>query len=346
VASLIESAFKPAWWLANGHLQTLWPALVRRAPNISVQRERMITQDGDFIDLDWCGGAFLPLVILVHGLTGSSRSGYIRGMQRALLNHGFRSVAMNFRGCGGESNRSARCYHSGDTEDLHQLYRTLKQREPETPMAAVGYSLGGNVLLKWLGEQGSAVSLFAAAAVSVPLVLGICADRMDSGLSRIYRNRLIRHLKRYIRDKRASLRLAGQVAEAEKLERLGDLSSIRSFWEYDNRVIAGLYPFRDVHDYYQKSSSRQFLKSIRVKTLLIQARDDPFMSPAVLPAEDELSPALRLEVASSGGHVGFVSGRLPGRPRYWLEQRIPEFLKAELRSAKPIKHRADGMKTG
>ncbi len=327
-----ESTFEPAWWLVNAHLQTLWPALFRRAPNISVQRERMITQDHDFIDLDWCGSSPGPIVILIHGLTGSSRSGYIVGMQRALLDCGFRSVAMNFRGCGGEFNVSARCYHSGDTEDLHQLYAALRQREPDTPIAAIGYSLGGNVLLKWLGEQGGAVSLFAAAAISVPLLLNLCADRMDLGLSRIYRNRLIKDLKRYIEDKRAYLRAAGYTEAAEKLEQLGDLSAIRSFWEYDDRVIAGLYPFRDVHEYYRKASSRQFLKAIQVATLLIQAQDDPFMSPAVIPKVDELSPAIRLEITRGGGHVGFISGRLPGRPLYWLEQRIPAFLVERLGS--------------
>jgi len=294
-------------------------------------RERMPTPDGDFIDLDWRGQAPSPTVILLHGLSGSSRSPYIQGMQEALAKRGFRSVALNFRGCSGQPNRTARCYHSGDTEDLTHLYCQLRLREPETPLAAAGYSLGGNVLLKWLGEQGRAIDLFGAAAVSVPLLLNLCADRMDLGFSRLYRNQLLRELKDYVQRKRDHLRDRGHAKEAEKLERLGDLSDIGSFWEYDDRVVAPLYSFRDVHDYYRKSSSRQFLKSIRVPTLIIHSNDDPFMTPAVIPSEGELSPFVHLEITRGGGHVGFISGRVPGRPHYWLEQRIPAFFEEKLR---------------
>jgi len=152
---LIQTTFKPAWWLKNAHLQTLYPALVRKVGSCpKLRRERLTTPDNDFIDIDWCDGVDKALVILLHGLTGSSQSSYVKGLQRVLMELGFRSVALNFRGCSGESNRLARCYHSGETEDLDFLYRTLRLREPNTRMAAVGFSLGGNVLLKWLGEQG------------------------------------------------------------------------------------------------------------------------------------------------------------------------------------------------
>lgn len=321
-----RSSFKPAWWLFNTHLQTLWPALCRRPPHPRRIRERLTTADGDFVDLDWCGNASAPIVILLHGLSGSSRSKYIEGMQEALAKCGLRSVALNFRGCSGRLNHTARCYHSGDTEDLDYLYRRLKQREPGTPLAAVGFSLGGNVLLKWLGEQNGVLDLFAAAAVSVPLQLNLCADRMDRGFSRLYRNHLLRDLKRYVGQKCEHLRNLGNFKEAAKLERLGDLSPLRSFWEYDDQVVARLYAFRDVHEYYQKSSSRQYLKSIRTPTLIVQSRDDPFMMPGVIPGASELSPWVHLEITQGGGHVGFVSGRVPGQPDYWLEQRIPEFL--------------------
>ncbi|MGR8935603.1 MAG: hydrolase [Gammaproteobacteria bacterium] len=324
-----KTAFKPAWWLSNPHMQTLWPALCRRYPFPRRTRETLATSDGDFVDLDWYGQAPAPIVILLHGLSGSSRSKYILGMQEALGKCGFRSVALNFRGCGGRPNHTARCYHSGDTEDLDYLYRWLKAKEPATPLAAVGFSLGGNVLLKWLGEQGGSVDLFAAAAVSVPLQLNLCADRMDSGFSRLYRNRLLNELKDYVRHKCLHLRRKGACGEVEKLERLGDLSALRSFWDYDDHVVAKLYGFRDVHDYYQQSSSRQYLKKIRIATLIVQARDDPFMTPAVIPGESELSPSVRLEITLGGGHVGFISGTVPGRPHYWLEQRIPAFLAAQ-----------------
>jgi predicted alpha/beta-fold hydrolase len=162
----IQSTFNPAWWLNNPHLQTIYPSLLRKPPEPVVKRERLMTEDHDFIDIDFCGEGNQPLVILLHGLTGSSQSGYIKGLQQALLEQGLRSAALNFRGCSGEYNNSSRCYHSGETGDIDFLYRTLRAREPQTPMAAVGFSIGGNVLLKWLGEQGSNIQLFAAVAVS------------------------------------------------------------------------------------------------------------------------------------------------------------------------------------
>ncbi|MGR8979638.1 MAG: hydrolase [Gammaproteobacteria bacterium] len=326
-----KTAFKPAWWLKNAHLQTLYSALLRKTPpHPSIRRERLITPDHDFLDIDYCGTNDQPIIILLHGLTGSSESGYIKGLQHVFLDKGFRSVALNFRGCSGESNNLARCYHSGETEDIQFLYHTLRRREPDTPIAAVGFSLGGNVLLKWLGEQGNKVTLFAAVAVSVPLVLSICASKMDRGFSRIYRGNMIKELKAYIRLKLAHLKKIGNCQEAEKIEQLGDLSSIESFWQYDDRVVAKLHGFKNVHDYYQRSSSRQFLKNISVPTLIIQAFDDPFMTEAVFPRPDELSANVLLEVTPGGGHVGFITGNIPFRPRYWLEQRIPEFLNQHL----------------
>lgn len=321
--------FHAAWWLNNPHLQTIYPALLRKPSPLQRRRERLSTPDGDFIDLDWYGEDRRRLVILLHGLSGSSRSGYIQGLQQALLVGGFASVALNFRGCGGEPNRLARCYHSGDTEDIQFLYRTLRQRLPETALAAVGFSLGGNVLLKWLGEQGDKVRLFAAVAVSVPLVLSACASKLDRGFSRVYRDRLLSELKHYIRLKQRSLAGLGLAEEADKLRRLGDLAPITSFWQYDERVVAALHGFRDAEDYYRRSSSRPFLKAIRVPTLLIQADDDPFMTEAVLPSASELAAGVSLEVVRGGGHVGFVGGGNPFRPQYWLEQRIPAFLTSQ-----------------
>lgn len=328
---IIKTAFKPAWWLNNAHLQTLYPALMRKlSPPPGLWRERLITPDNDFIDIDWCGEGNRPLIILLHGLSGSSRSGYITGLQIALLTEGFRSVALNFRGCSGEYNYLSRCYHSGETEDIHFLYQTLRQREPDTPFAAVGFSLGGNVLLKWLGEQGNQLSLFAAIAVSVPLVLSTCATKLDSGFSKLYRQNLLRELKHHILAKQQYLEKLGKIVEAEKIKQLGDLSGIKSFWQYDDCVVARLHGFKNVQDYYQRSSSRQFLKSITIPTLLIQAFDDPFMTKDVLPELDELSSSIYLEITQGGGHVGFIAGEIPFKPDYWLEQRIPEFLKQDL----------------
>jgi predicted alpha/beta-fold hydrolase len=327
---LIQSTFKPAWWLNNAHLQTIYPSLFRRPPALVIKRERLLTDDNDFLDIDFCGEGEQPLVMLLHGLTGSSQSGYIKGLQQALLQQGFRTVALNFRGCSGEYNHSSRCYHSGETGDIDFLYRTLRQREPNTKMAAIGFSLGGNVLLKWLGEQESNIDLFAATAVSVPLVLSTCANKLDKGFSKLYRASLLRELKDYVRLKQLHLEALGKSEEADILKQIGDLEDIKSFWQYDNQVIAKLYDFANAEDYYSRSSSRQFLQDIAVPTLLIQAKDDPFMTPEVLPELAELSATVTLEITHSGGHVGFVSGNRPWQPEYWLEQRIPEFLQQQL----------------
>jgi len=328
---LIQSSFKPAWWLNNAHTQTIFPALFRKPKSLSDSwRERLTTPDNDFIDLDWCGKGEHPLVILLHGLTGSSESGYINGLQYTLLEQGFRSVVLNFRGCSGQSNNLARCYHSGDTEDIDFLYQTLRLREPDTAMACIGFSLGGNVLLKWLGEQENNLSLFAAIAVSVPLVLSACATKLDAGFSRFYRGNLIRELKDYMQFKVDHLHSIGQVQEVEKINRLGDLSGIRSFWQYDDQVVAQLHGFDSAEDYYQKSSSRYYLNTIATPTLLIQSKDDPFMTEHVIPEINELSGKVSLEITQGGGHVGFVTGKSPFRPSYWLDQRIPEFLQQHM----------------
>jgi hypothetical protein len=324
-------AFKPAWWLNHAHLQTIYPAVWRKnQPIPGLHRERLVTPDGDFIDIDWCGPEGTPLVILLHGLTGSWQSSYIGGLQLALLKLGLRTVALNFRGCSGEFNHTARCYHSGETEDIHFLYQTLRQREPHTPFAAVGFSLGGNVLLKWLGEQGDNLALFAAVAVSVPLVLSECATKLDTGFSRIYRHRLLHDLKTYIRQKQAYLRQLGKLSEADKLSQLGDLKDIKSFWQYDDVVVAKLHGFASAQDYYKRSSARQFLKSISVPTLVIHALDDPFMTEKVLPQPDELSNSVTLEISKQGGHVGFVTGSFPFKPEYWLDTRISNFISQHL----------------
>jgi predicted alpha/beta-fold hydrolase len=324
-----NETFMPAWWLKNCHLQTLYPALFRKLPPPVLRRERLITPDNDFLDIDWHGEGDLPLIILLHGLTGSSQSIYIKGFQHILLKNNYRSVALNFRGCSGESNNSFRCYHSGETQDVDFLYQTLREREPDTPFAAIGFSLGGNVLLKWLGEKQHDVNLFAAIAVSVPLVLSVCASKLDKGFSKFYRTNLLRELKTYISTKYQHLQSKNLSNDAAKIERLGDLSKIRSFWEYDERVVAKLHGFKNAHDYYARSSSRQFLKSISVPTLIIQALDDPFMTAEVIPAPSELSPFVELEITAAGGHVGFVSGNNPFKPVYWLESRVLAFLQSQ-----------------
>jgi len=331
VMPLVYRHFKPIWWLNNRHLQTLYPTLARKTPPLKRQRERVFTPDGDFIDLDWHGDNKKHIVILLHGLSGSSQSGYILGLQQALTQIGFSSVAINFRGCSGEPNWLARCYHSGETEDIDFIYRILRERYPQSALAAIGFSLGGNVLLKWLGEQGDELDLFAAAAISAPLVLSECANTLDQGFSRIYRRYLLGELKHYIRRKKLFLKQTGSTEEAEKLYRLGDLSAIQSFWQYDDQVVARLHGFKNVDDYYTRSSSRQFLSSIRVPTLMIQSQDDPFMTSAILPNASELAPDVELEIYNSGGHVGFIGSHRFLRTRYWLDTRLPDFLREQVK---------------
>ena len=323
---ITTSLFKPAWWLPNGHLQTLWSSLKSRAYEVEKKREKIATPDGDFLHLDWSGSGHGPIVLILHGLAGSSDSNYIIGLQCAINNFGWRSVAINFRGCSGTPNLTTRGYHSGETEDIALVYNLIKQREPDTPLMAVGFSLGANVLLKWLGQTRQ-VDLIAAVAVSVPFLLGRCADRMDTGFSRIYQHKLISELKTYLHNKIENFQSLAMHDKAEYLEQLADLNSINNFWLFDHHITAPLHGFASGKDYYHRSSCRQYLSSIDRPTLIIQAKDDPFMTPDVIPSEEELSPSVTLELSQQGGHVGFVQGHNPFQPKYWLDIRITQWLK-------------------
>lgn len=322
--------FESPWWLPGPHLQTLWQPLLRRCPAIDVRRERIETPDGDFLDLDWHAEQHRPLVILLHGLTGSTRSPYIVGMQSALGLHGYRSVAMNFRGCSGSPNQTWKAYHSGDTADLHHLIQVLKSREPETELRAIGFSLGGNVLLKYLGEEGSGAGIEAAVSVSAPIKLAFCATRLDTGVSQLYRNQLIKELKEYLLIKTRFLRDNGYDEDAERLMVLGPLDGVRSFWDYDDRVVARLYGFKNASDYYEKSSSFGYLQAIERPTLIIQSLDDPFLTPDVLPKPQEHGAHVSIRATPRGGHVGFVHGDRPWRPQYWLESEVTRFFAGKI----------------
>jgi predicted alpha/beta-fold hydrolase len=224
---------------------------------------------------------------------------------------------MHFRGCSGEPNRLARGYHSGETGDVAHVVAMLRQREPNVPIGIVGYSLGGNALLKWLGESGTRACVDAAVAVSVPFRLDRAADRMEHGFSALYQWELVTRLRRTIMNK--SKRLSMPIA-------LENVPTLRTFREFDDAVTAPLHGFAGVDDYYRRASSRQYLHGITVPTLIIHSLDDPFMTPDAVPTSAELSPAIEVELYEHGGHVGFVAGTLPWRAQYWLEQRIPIFL--------------------
>lgn len=322
-----KSSFKPATGLRNPHLQTLWGPLWRKSTPLDHQRERLWLADGDFLDLDWSGPHRndTPLVLVLHGLTGSSSSHYVLGLQHALQARGWASVAVNWRGCSGEPNLLPRSYHSGASEDLAEVIAHLRAQRPAAPLYAVGYSLGGNVLLKHLGEAGSASQLQGAVAVSVPFRLDQCADRIGQGFSRVYQAHFIRAMVSYVKIKQEDFLQRGHHEGLETLSRLGPLTNLRTFWDFDDRFTAPLNGFSDVHDYYKRSSSRYYLGENRTPTLIIQSSDDPFVFSHSLPEARELANSTTLELHAHGGHVGFVDGSLR-QPGYYLERRIPEWL--------------------
>lgn len=330
------SGFEPAWWLSNGHLQTIYPALFRRITPPDRVRERVLLSDGDWLYLDWHVpepwlSSGKPLVLILHGLAGCSSSQYVVGLQHALATMGWGSVAMNCRGATGEPNNSARAYHAGAHDDVAEVIANVSARYPGVPLALVGYSLGGAMTLNYLALYDVPKSLFAAAAISVPLQLGLCADRLNQGVSRVYRKHLLDQLQ------------LTWAHKANHLEQLGDeemASHIRdklaggpytSFRVMDDVLVAGIHGFKDGDDYYERCSPRQQLARIRVNTLLLQAADDPFLAPGCYPELDELSPNVHLEIPACGGHVGFIEAGLNWRePRYYLERRIPQFLQSML----------------
>lgn len=319
---IITSEFKPAWWLASTHAQTMYPALIRNVQPPVDKTERMVMPDGDFVDLCWAINGLAPdapLVVMLHGLGGNVRSGYAAGLMQTLNQLGYRALVMHLRGASDEPNRLARAYHSGDTADFNYVMHRLAEREPNAAHLAIGFSLGGNVLLKWLGEQGAAAPVNAAVAVSVPFQLRLAADRMGHGFSRLYQTYLLYRLREVLSQKR--LNLKGDIPQA-----LLDADKWNCFWTFDENVTAPLNGFSSVHSYYRQSSSRYYLHAIKKPTLIIHALDDPFMTEDILPKANELSEDVTLELSSRGGHVGFITGNIPGKPVYWLEQRIPAFL--------------------
>ncbi len=314
--------FRPPGWLRGPHRQTLFPFLFLRPTIPQWQPERLELPDGDFVDLCHFGEGDGPRVCLFHGLEGSVRSHYIGGLVQSLLELGCRVTFMHFRGCSGEPNRLPRAYHSGDTGDLGHLITTLRAREPDTPLAAAGFSLGGNALAKYLGEQGAQTPLSAAVAASVPFDLGVCADYIDRGFSRAYERQLVRRMRA---STWARARQVGNLAiDTEALKRA------RSFREFDDAVTAPLHGFADAADYYRRASSGPWLRSIAVPTRLIQAYDDPFVGPDPVPSRADVADLVEFDVSDHGGHCGFVAADRRGRPYRWLDARIAHCLHGHL----------------
>ena len=317
----VASRFRPAWWLPGAHLQTLFPPVFRNRTPPLLQRERIELEDGDFLDIDCTAAQSGPLVLLLHGLEGSIRSHYVAGLLHALSSGGFQAAVLYFRGCSGEPNRLARSYHSGETGDVDRVLRYLAGHPARRPLYVVGVSLGGNVLLKWLGENPDQSLVARAIAVSVPFELNAAALRLERGFSRVYQAYLLRKLRRATRSKARHHALPLEVSQ---------LRQLRTFRAFDDKVTAPLHGFAGVDDYYRKCSSRAFIGRISTPTLVLHAEDDPFMTADAIPAPEELGPGVRLEICRSGGHAGFVSGNWPWNPHYWLDERVCEFLREPL----------------
>ena len=311
---VIESDYRPPWHLRHGHAQTILPALFRRVRGIEYHRERLELPDGDFLDLDWSAARHSRVVVLAHGLEGSSSAHYVTGMARAFNRAGWDVVAMNFRGCSGEPNRLALSYHAGASEDVRMALEHAMRRGYERA-GLVGFSLGGNMILKLLGEYGEHAPawLIGGVGISVPCHLESACDAMAGPINRPYMIRFLRCLREKLRSKQRRF--------PKEMDDTG-YAALRTFRDFDNRYTAPWNGFRDAVDYWSRCSALGFLPALRRPALLLNAKDDPFLSPQCFPLElAEQSEWLHLETPAHGGHVGFMANG-----GYFSEQRAVCFL--------------------
>ncbi|MBU2978337.1 hydrolase [Alteromonas sp. C1M14] len=321
-----RSAFVPHRWARNRHIQTIWPRFFQKRRPVDYVWERIVTPDDDFIDLAWGPKPDKPtgLVIMFHGLEGSIRSHYANDTMAALSEQGWQVVMMHFRGCSGEVNRTPRAYHSGETQDPAFILDLLQRRYPSLPKAAIGFSLGGNMLLKLLGEYPNQPWLEAAMAVSAPMKLASCSASIDEGASRIYQSYLMKSMKATLVKKMAMMDYGGRIDLSVE-----QVKGLRSFRQFDDKVTAPLHGFADAKDYYEKCSAFRFLGAIHCPTLIVHSLDDPFMSPDIVPHAEDLSRAVTLELSEYGGHVGFMLGGVLN-PTVWLQQRAIDYFSSYL----------------
>jgi predicted alpha/beta-fold hydrolase len=321
--------FRPAWWLPGPHTMTMWGKFVRKRELADVEYERIRTPDGDEITLALpASPSSGPILLLLHGLEGGVRSHYVAGIWEVARRKGWQPRVLLFRTCDGRMNSARRTYHSGETTDLDFVIRRLTGQDPGRLIVLAGVSLGGNVLLKWLGEQGESVppQVRAAIAISTPYDLAQSSRAINTGFSRLYQWNFLRTLKRKAGEKLAQY---PDVTSRERVE------SLETMWAFDEQFTAPLHGFRDAADYYERSSSIRFLTAIRTPTLLLSAFDDPFYTASVLRDVETLSasnPFLTLEFHARGGHAGFVGGA-PWRPAYYVESRVGSFLENYLVAA-------------
>ena len=308
--------YAPPRWLPGGHAQTIWPISIKGSTP-AYRRERWDTPDGDFVDVDWVDppddAVSTPTVVMFHGLEGSSRSHYARRLMDAVAMRGWRGVVIHFRGCSGEPNRLPRGYHSGDSAEIDWMLRRVALRHPGDVFVC-GISLGGNVLLKWLAEQGEAAAAVLRTAVSVcaPLDLAAASRTLGLGVNRIYTEYFLRTL------------VPRALEKARRFPGTLDPAAIRNagtLWRYDDCVTAPLHGFRDAADYYAQSSAGPRLRDIRLPVLVLNAANDPFLPAHFLPSPGDVGADVELDIQAHGGHVGFVSGPPPGNLD-WLPQRV------------------------
>lgn len=353
-----SNSFKPAWWLPNPHLQTLWATIPWQKLNLEIQWERLELPDGDFLDLAWVGRETVehiediedienlegvehikpieqvetltrvkakktPIVLILNGLTGNINSFYVRRIMSLVSQKNYRGVLMRYRGTQGVPNRLARSYHSGETGDLHYIVNELKIREPNTPIIVIGYSLGGNIVLKWLGETGKDNPVQAAASVSVPFEVGKCSDQLDSGFSKIYQWSLLRELCRAYQNK---------FKQSHLFPLYKDITKLKTLRDFDDTITAPLHGFKNAEDYYVQSSSRQYLSKIKVPSLIVHAQDDPFTPLHTIPKSTEVSPSVTYILTKQGGHLGFIAGKYPWKSEYWLDGILMKFIDSQLKN--------------
>ncbi|MGK0272947.1 MAG: putative alpha/beta-fold hydrolase [Cocleimonas sp.] len=317
---IINSDFKPAWWLKNPHLQSIWGTAFKHKPEIELIPQRIELDDGDFIDvLKTKDIKNKPIVLILHGMEGSVESHYAKPLIHKLDMAGYGVYFMHFRSCSGELNRLPRGYSSNDSADIQAVIESIKFDKNRSPFAVIGFSLGGSVALKWLGEKAENADTTVGIAVSVPFRLRDAAIKLEKGFSRVYQYYLVSTCQRKYQEKEELLSSPLKV----------NVKELNTFYRYDDEITAPLNGFKSAEDYYEKCSSRQFLKSIRKPTLILHAKDDPFMWDHSAPREHELSKDVHLELTEQGGHVGFISGKYPWRSEYWLDQRILQWLQEQ-----------------
>lgn len=313
------SDYSAPFWLPGGHLQTIYPAKLMRPPEVAMRRERWDTPDGDFIDVDFVDGEpGRPLLVLFHGLEGSSSSHYARAMMAHLASLGWSGAVPHFRGCSGEMNRAPRFYHSGDDEEIDWILQRMaghRLASDSSAFFATGVSLGGNALLRWLGTRGrETLFIDAAAAISAPLDLAAGGAALSTGFNMRYTQNFLETLKPKCLEKLAQY---PGLFDGERM------LAARDLYEFDNVVTAPLHGFRDTDDYWHRASAKFVLSGIRVPTLILNARNDPFLPPRHLPRRT--AGAVMLEYPAEGGHAGFVTGH-PRGSLDWLPRRIVRFL--------------------